>query len=277
MITPMPMTRGRWLALAFGAPPALALIGWIGLSEVAYAGQGSYHVRFDMPVNSRTVSVSSDQADLTVSRAAGDLRLTGTAHYSLVRSQVTFERRANGVIVHSRCRFAATGVCSFDYQVSLPARLPAFISDGSGDVTLRGTTGRVTASTGSGNIDASNTSGVLDLEAGSGDVSGTGLAGPRAKLVDHAGDITFLGVTSADVTASNDSGDVTIVFATVPDQVSITNESGNVTLVLPSSPARYQLNANTSSGNRTVTLPTSVRSTHAISVSVQSGDISITN
>ena len=58
MSRPLPMTKGRLLALLLGVPVAFALIAWTGLTEVAYAGQGSYPVRLAAPVHGSTVSLS---------------------------------------------------------------------------------------------------------------------------------------------------------------------------------------------------------------------------
>ena len=46
---PLRLTKGRLLALLLGVPLALACIGWAGLTEVAYAGLGSYPVRLTVP------------------------------------------------------------------------------------------------------------------------------------------------------------------------------------------------------------------------------------
>src|SRR2546429_8462731 len=87
MNRPLPMTWGRGLALLLGVPIALALIGWTGLTEVAYAGLGSYPVRLAGRVQGSTVNLSVGDADVQVTQAAGStLRLTGKARYSLIRS-----------------------------------------------------------------------------------------------------------------------------------------------------------------------------------------------
>ena len=56
MINRVPLTRGRVVALAIGVPLALIIIGWIALTEVAFAGQGSYPVRLSLPASGGTVS-----------------------------------------------------------------------------------------------------------------------------------------------------------------------------------------------------------------------------
>ena len=255
----MPLTRGRVLALIIGVPLVLAVIGWTALTAVAFAGQGSYPVNLDVRAPGGTAGVSVDSADMTVvPGTAGHLRLTGTAHYSVVRSSVTWHRTRSGVTVTSRCRFP-TGVCSADLTVAIPAGARALLSDGSGDMTLRGLTGPVTAGSGSGNID------------------GSGLSGPRVTLDSGSGDIAITGLTSLDVAASAGSGDISLVFTKVPSRVRVSTSSGDVSVVLPRGPTLYRVSADTGSGNRSIGVPTSSASTHVITVSTGSGDISITN
>jgi hypothetical protein len=256
--TPLPMTRGRRLALAIGVPLALVVIGWTALSEVAFAGIGSYPVRLTVPVRSGAVRLGAGSADIRVIQAAGEqIRVTGTASYSLVRSSFTWKTSPNGVILHPDCRFV-TGVCGFALTAVLPAGRPVTIGDGDGDLTLQGLSGRVTASDNSGDILGSGLSGAADLQAGS-------------------GDIRVGGLTSADVTASDNSGDVRLTFAKVPDRVVVSAGSGDVTLVLPPGRTLYHVTAVASDGGNNTNVPTSSVSPHLIHVTDGSGNISITN
>lgn len=273
----LPMTRGRVLVLVIGVPLVLALIGWTALTAVAFAGQGSYPVHVDVAVAGGTAGISVDSANMTVGPGvAGRLRLTGTAHYSVVRSSVTWHRTRSGVTVASRCRFPA-GVCSADFTVAMPAGARAQLSDGSGDMTLRGLTGYVSAGAGSGNVTVYGLSGTADLDAGSGDVRGSALSGPQVTLGSGSGNIDVSGLTSAHVLASDGSGDVTLVFTKVPSYVRVTDDSGNVTLILPPGRTLYRVDASTSSGNRVVGVPTSSVSPYRIIVTDGSGDITIRN
>src|SRR5258706_187345 len=175
----VPMTTGRLVVLIIAVPFVLIVIGWSGLTEVAYAGHGSYPVRLDVSVPGRTVTIRADAGNLDIRQlsqaAGGRFRLTGTARYSLVRSIVTWRTTAFGVIVLSRCHFVI-GQCSFSYQLAQPA-------------------------------------------------------GSRTVL--SSADIRFRALTSTDVTASDDKGDVILTFTTVPDRVSVSDQLGDVTLVLP--------------------------------------------
>ena len=241
MTAPLPMTTGRWIALAVGLPVVLAFIGWAGLTEVALAGQASYPVRLAVPVHGSTVSLSAGAGDLHMTQGAGSqLRLTGTAHYSLIRSTVTWQAGPSGVTVSSQCHFV-TGVCSFDYQAILPTGKRAVISTGSGNI------------------------------------SGAALAGPKLTFATGSGDIAVTGLAGPGVAASTGSGDIALTFTKVPAHVRVSTGSGNVTLVLPPGRTLYRVSAHTDSGNRAVNLPTSSASQHTITVTAGSGDISIRN
>jgi len=259
MTAPLPMTRGRRVALLLGVPVALAVIGWTGLTAVAYAGQASYPVRLAVPVHGSTVNLSAGDGDVRVTLAPGSqLLLTGTAHYSIIRSTVTWHNTPSGVIVTPRCHFVA-GNCSFDFHAVVPEGKRALISTGSGNVKLANLSGPVSAGTGSG------------------DVSGNAVSGANAVFKTGSGNISVAGVASTKVIASSGSGDVTLTFTEVPAQVRVSTGSGNVSLVLPRGNTLYRVNANAESGDRVVTVPTSSASQHVITVSAGSGNITIAN
>lgn len=277
MSTPLPMTTGRRLALLLGVPVALGLIGWAGLTEVAFAGLGSYPVHLSVPVRGGTVRLSAGAADVQVTQAAGgQLRLTGKARYSLIRSTVTWRTIPSGVVVSPECHFI-TGICSFSLNAVLPAGKRAVLSADSGNLTLRGLTGPVSGVSESGNVQASLLSGSVRLRSGSGDISGGTLSGPRVTLGTGSGNITLGGLASLDVTASDGSGNVVLTFSRVPARVQVNDSSGDVTVVLPPGPAHYQVDAVTNSGSTTVTVPRTSSPAHVITITDGSGNVSVTN
>lgn len=274
MIRHLPLTRGRVLALAIGVPPVLAVVGFFGVNWVALAGQGSYPVRLNVPVTGSTAQVSTDSGDLTVGQAPGHrLRLTGTAHYSLIRSKVTWRRTRSGVFVSSSCR-VLFGNCGFHFNVTIPAGARALLSCGSGDMTLNGLAGHVSASCGSGNLSATGLSGSASLGAGSGDIGGTALSGAKLTLSDGSGNITVGGLSSPYVHVTDGSGDVVLTFTKVPTSVYASVGSGNVTLILPRG-VLYRVDAHTDSGNSNVNVQTSSVAKYRITVKAGSGDINI--
>jgi hypothetical protein len=275
MSMPLPMTKGRLLALLLGVPVAFALIAWTGLTEVAYAGQGSYPVRLAVPVHGSTVSLSAGAADLQVTQAAGStLRLTGKATYSLFRSNVTWQTTPSGVIVSPQCHFFV-GNCSFSFHAVLPAGKKAVLSDGSGNLTLRGLTGPVSGVSGSGDVQANVLTGTVSLETGSGNITGSALSGPKVTFKAGSGDIAVDGLESLDVVVTDGSGNIDLTFTKVPTRVNVSNSSGNVNVVLPRG-ARYQVNATTDSGNRNVSVLQTTAPDHVITVTDGSGNVSVT-
>jgi hypothetical protein len=277
MTQPLPMTAGRILALVVGTPLALIVIGWTALTGVAWAAQGSYRVNLAIPAHGRTVTLAVDSGQLSLGPATGGrIRLTGTATYALVRSTVTWQSTSAGVAVHSGCRQPIAGPCSFDYAVSMPAGLGAAVSTGSGNVTVLGLTGHVTLQAGSGDVRASALSGAVEIKDQSGNITGTSLTGTQLTVQNESGDVNITGLASRDVTITNQSGNVTLTFAKVPGRVQVSNQSGDIKLVLPPGGTEYQVNASTSSGSQAIDVPRNSSSAHVITVTDQSGNITVT-
>jgi Putative adhesin len=275
MTSPLPMTPGRWVALVIGTPLALLLIGWTALTAVAWAGLGSYRVSVAVPVHGRTAAVSVDEGDISVGPGpAGQLRVHGTIRYSLVRPHLSWQRSPSTIALHSHCR-VPTGLCSLNYAVAVPPGGRSEISNTSGDLTARGLAGTVALSTDAGNIHATRISGSATISDHSGDITVTSLSTTRALIMNDSGNITGSGVSSQALTAQDHSGDITVVFTKVPALVRISNSSGNITLVFPPGPATYRVSASTSSGQTSINVPQSPTSPHVVSVTDQSGNITI--
>jgi hypothetical protein len=275
MTNRLPMTPARWAALVIGTPLALLAIGWTALTAVAFAGLGSSRVNLAVPFHGRTAAVSVDEGDITVGPGpAGQLRVHGTLHYSLIRPKLTWQRSGSTIALHAHCQ-VPTGVCSFDYAVAVPAGARSEISSASGNLTASGLAGPVTLSADSGDIKATQVSGRTTISDHSGDITVTSLSAARTLITNDSGDITGTGVSSRQLTAQDQSGDITVVFTKVPDLVKITDSSGNIKLVFPPGPTAYRVSASTSSGQTSVNVPQSPTSPHVVSVIDSSGDITI--
>ena len=271
------MTTGRRIALAVGAPLAIVAIGHLALTEIAWAGQGSYPVRLSIPMRSQSASIAIDSGQLRVGPGTGGaLRMTGTARYSLVRSQVTWSSSASGVYFRSRCPFPY-GPCSFNSLVVIPSGARATVQNGSGDITVQRLTGPASIEDDSGDIQVTDLSGDVGITDHSGDISGSFLTGPRVVIIDDSGVINVVGLASLNAYASNDSGDITLTFTKVPNTVRVIDHSGNITVVLPPGNTAYNVTATTSSGQRTVSVPTNSSSPHMITVLNDSGDVTVRN
>jgi hypothetical protein len=275
MTSSLPMTPGRWVVLVIGTPLALLVIGWTALTAVAFAGLGSSQVNLAVPTHGRTAAVSVDEGDITVGPGPADqLRVHGTLRYSIVRPRLSWQRTPSTIALRAHCR-VPTGVCSFDYAVTVPAGGRSEISNASGNLTASGLAGPVTLSTDSGDIHATRISGHATISDHSGDITVTSLSAARTLIMNDSGNIIGSDVSSQNLTAQDQSGDITVVFTKVPDLVRISDSSGNITLVLPPGPTAYRVSASTSSGLTSVNVPQNPTSPHVISVTDQSGNITI--
>lgn len=273
----LPLTPGRLAALVIGLPLILVIIGWSALTAVAWAGQDTYPVHLSLPARGGTATVHVDSGNITVRPGqAGRLGITGIARYSLERSHVGWHTGPSGVAVRSSCRWQWAGPCSFDYTVAVPAGTAARVTDGSGDVTAQGLAGQVHLESGSGNLTLWSLSAGVNADTGSGDISGSGLTGPAVIAASGSGNVQLAGVASPGVTVSDGSGDVRLAFTRVPGHVRISAGSGNVSVVLPKGGTAYQVNATTGSGITTVQVPRSPASAHVITITDQSGDVTVT-
>jgi hypothetical protein len=273
----LPLTPGRRAALVIGVPLILVIIGWTGLTAVAWAGQDTYPVHLSLPARGGTATVHVDSGDINVRPGqAGRLGISGIARYSLVRSHVSWHTGPSGAGVRSSCRWQVTGPCSFNYTVAVPAGTAARVTDGSGDVTAQGLAGRASLESGSGNLTLWSLSAGVQADTGSGDISGSDLTGPSVLAESGSGNVQLAGVGNPRVTVSDGSGDVSLTFTRVPGHVRITAGSGNVSVVLPKGGTAYQVNATTGSGNTAVAVPRNPASAHVITITDQSGDITVT-
>jgi DUF4097 and DUF4098 domain-containing protein YvlB len=257
MSSTIPITSGRRIVLIAGVPLALALIGWGAVTAVALVGgQGRFSVSRSVPWNGSPITVSVDSGDLTVTPSTDDhVHVSGLVTYSMVKPAVNITTTGSSVAITVSCHFGFFGACSANLSVAVPQAAATTVSADSGDVTAR---------------DLNNAS----LHTDSGDVRATGLSGSTHLQAD-SGNIYALALRASDVVVTDASGDITLAFSDVPQQVAVKNDSGNVDVGLPAGGPAYNVNAHSDSGTVTIAVPTDPASSHVISVTVDSGDVHI--
>jgi hypothetical protein len=231
------MTPGRWVALLFGVPVALALIAWTGFSFVSGIGQASFPVNTTFGVQGGRLAASLGGGDFTVRQdrdLSGRARLTGTVQYSLIRPRLVVS--AGGVSLH--CRLL-TGNCGLSGTLDVPPGTAVDLTSGGGNLEVNGLASDIT------------------LDSGGGDVNASALFSPH-------------------VTMDSGGGNVTLVFTTPPVSLNITSDGGDVTVVLPHGSTRYAITHNADGGDYSAPVPTGSSSRHTISVQSGGGNISIT-
>jgi Putative adhesin len=252
----LPMTPARRAWLAIGVPVCLVLVGWTGLSLVALVGQGQFKVGHDIPATARRVNVNLSSGNILLQQAAGgQAKLTGTAHYSLVRPSFTTQVTAAGTDFGYNCNLPV-GNCYLNATISVPRGTPTSLYTGGGNATAIGTTGDVTLTTGGGNVSAQRMSGDLTLNT-------------------DGGDITAAAITAARVTASSGGGNITVVFTSVPTHVKVNTDGGNITIVVPRGSTHYDLTEHTDGGTTSGRVPTDSSSPNVITATSGGGNISV--
>jgi len=262
------MTPGRWLALAIGVPVALALIGWTGFSLVSTLGQASFPVNATIPLEHGRLTAHMNGADINLrpGRAEnGQARLTGTAHYSLIRPHVA----VHGGNLNFDCRIP-TGDCGLDAKLAVPPRTvvslatgggnmqvsglqsSVTLNSGGGDVTVSGPEGPVTVDTGGGNLTAGDLSGTLRFSTGGGDVNGNGLFAPT-------------------VTTDSGGGNVTLAFTRPPAKLDVTSGGGDITILLPPGGTEYAITDRPGGGDYSRADTVRINSASANKITVDSG------
>lgn len=254
----LPMTPARRAALLIGVPLCLALTGWGGYSIVSWIGQGHFPVNDTAAVSGGPVSAHVGGGSVLLKQGpAGQVKLTGTARYSLIRPNVTEQRTAGGVAFGYDCAVDLSGNCGLDATLTVPAGTAATVSTDGGSVTASGTTGDVTLSTSGGDVTVDNASGDLTLNTDGGNITGAGL-------------------TAQSFIAGTSGGDIRIEFTGVPHNVRVHTDGGNITIVVPRGSAQYKVSATTDGGTVSdSSLSVNSNSPDTITASTSGGDITI--
>jgi len=208
------------------------------------------------------VIASSDTGDIQVrAAAAGEQpRLIRTLHWSFHRPQLrqAVSIGADTEQVDARCPVHwPFGDCSVDLQLVVPAATALQLDIDTGDVSVTGI---------SGGLSAITTTGDVSLSA----VGGTNLSART-----NTGDIRVL-ATGPDpqINASSDTGDVRLSFTSAPRSVLAKTSTGDVTISVPGADS-YAVTAATDVGDKTIQVPVDPGSPHSLSVTTSVGDIRV--
>lgn len=270
----LPMTPARRAWLAIGVPVCLVLVGWAGFSLVGLVGQGQFKVSHHIPASTGRVNVNVSSGSILLQDVAGDqAKLTGTAHYSLVRPRFTTQGTAAGTDFGYNCHLPV-GSCYLNATVSVPRGTPTSVHTGGGNATAIGTTGDVTLTSDGGSVSAEQVSGDLALTTGGGNVSAERVSGDLTLNTD-GGSITATAITAARVRASSGGGDITVVFTSVPANVKVSTDGGDITIVVPPGSTHYNLTEHTDGGTTSRRVPTDSSSPNVITATSGGGDISV--
>ena len=312
---PLRMTPGRWVALAFAVPVALALIGWTGFSLVASVARGTYPYSYMFPVRDGQLALNVSAGDITLRQVpgSGTARLTGTVHYGLVRPGISEFSTSTSANVSLNCTASIGADCGASSSLELPVQTGITLWSNGGDVTASGFSSGMTLWADGGNVNVANLAGHLQLDTGGGDLSANGLTGALQvdteggnvsadnwagtgttrldtgggdlsvngltgdlQLSTVGGNVDANGMTSRVVTMQSGGGNVTLTFTQVPQNLTITAEGGNVTVILPPGTTGYDISTPDLSGGNTSIPSSLVDSNSPHKITIDSGGGDVT-
>lgn len=144
--------------------------------------------------------------------------------------------------------------CEVDLTISVPAGTAVTSTTETGDAALTGLTGPVSVRTDTGEIKLS------------------GLSGPVTAAAE-VGSVTADALTAGTVTATTETGDITLVFAADPQTVVARADTGDVTVTVPRSATGYRVTADTDDGDRRVGVTQDQTGSRTIEAHTGSGDV----
>jgi hypothetical protein len=253
-VKPIHRTPAQRLAIGVGVLTVLVFIGAGSVSVAAgivTQSKDTSHVVVGAITN---LHVDVD-GDITVqSGPVGHVTVATHKVWSFQQPTVTERRTPSGLSISATCPGVVWGTCSTSVHLEVPTTATLDLTSSDGTVSVNGVRGALDLQSDNGDVDVLSASGPLHLSSDNGTVNGTGL-------------------TSDQVQASSDDGDVTLTFATAPHTVNASSENGNVRVLLPAGPASYAVSATTDNGSHTVGVPTDPASHRHIVADSENGDV----
>jgi FlaG/FlaF family flagellin (archaellin) len=266
----------RTLALAIGGALAVLFVLISSFHVASWTlGRGTRSQHRVIPGASAVTLFVDGRADVDIEAADGrDATVDAVSRATLRRPRLRLSvGRGGDVHVAGGCGPVIFGSCRAAVTVRVPLGDPVIVHSGEGDVRVSGVSGAVNVDAGAGDITAIDLSGPVYLHTGSGDVDAHHLSGP-AQLASDSGDVSGDNLWNGLTKARSGSGDIALVFSAPPTNADAETGSGDVTLLVPRGSA-YAVDAETSSGNRTVGVASSRNAPHALRVRSGSGDITV--
>jgi len=243
------LSVGIVLAAIFIVCSAISVAGWtIGSTEK------TNHEVIPGPVKTLTLDANSGDVTLVASDT-DDVVVDSHARGQLHTPELQVRPEGTHLTVTGGCPNFTIGNCSAEIIVRVPANTAVDVDAGSGD------------------IHAQDLNGNVRLRSASGDVSAEGLHGFSVQLKSASGDITAGDLSAGAVSARTASGDVTLQLSSVPEGVEARINSGDVAVLVPPGSEPYRVDADTNSGDRSVGVVVSDRSSNAITAHTNSGDV----
>jgi hypothetical protein len=212
--------------------------------------------------SNENVSVADTFSSVEIS-SPGEITIVDGAMSINRKAEYVFKKPGSGAKVEdgvlkleSDCGGLRLGVCTVDYRVAFPADVPVKVQNSGGAVVVRSSKSDVHIVTESGNVTIEDSYGRITAETKSGSVKGTA-------------------VSSRNLNATTESGDVDLRFASSPNDVVSESESGDVRVVVPKSTTNYDVEAASQSGKTVTEITRDQSSPFKIRARSESGAVTV--
>jgi hypothetical protein len=226
----------KTIVIAGGLLASVALLTGCGLKSIVGGSTNQDTVTYQVTDKVAKLNLKNGSGDSVITEYDGSaVRVTETLKWNDRKPDAKHSVSGDTLLVQYECG-AGWGNCSVDYKIEVPKGLQIDADTGSGNITLRSLTGQLEVSSGSGDVDAA-------------------------------------GLGSKKVYAEAGSGNVELKFAAVPDSVETKSGSGDCALQVPQ--GSYDVNTKVGSGDANVSIKDDASSTHKLSLTTGSGDVSV--
>lgn len=207
---------------------------------------------YQRPITNLKMNVES--GDVTV-RAGQDGQVSVERHFKWSGAAPTFAEEWNGeqLNITTDCPDNQRN-CSLGYVVYLPSTVVADIHTNAGNIDIEGMTGELRLATSAGNVDISGAQGKVWSRVNDGNISMFG--------------------QSAETDLQTDSGNIDVRFSAAPTQVKAKTAAGNIDIVVPFGDT-YAVRADTSSGQRTVSVQQESTAVRHIDAQASVGNVTV--
>lgn len=210
-------------------------------------------VAWEQPV--RVVRIETGGGSVDIRGIETDhVRGTRRIERGLQAPTVTEQVDGDTLVLTSGCAGLGVPWCSASYTLDVPRAVRLEISTGTGRVTVRGTTGGVTAETGTGGVEAWDLQGPLVLDTGIGSIEARDLR-------------------SDEVQASAGTGGIVLWFADAPRLVTADSGTGRIEVLVPRDGTAYRVAEDGGGGGTRIEVPTDPAAPRLIEVTSGTGEI----
>ncbi|AJT67286.1 DUF4097 family beta strand repeat-containing protein [Streptomyces chattanoogensis] len=219
---------------------AVLAVGGLSLTACSLAygptetAQRTYAV--DGKVTAVSATTHGGNIEIVPTAAGGKVKVTEKYEYNDEKPTPSHSVKNGRLTLEAEDCSGSGQQCMVGYRVLVPRNTSVDLHTSGGDITVRGTSGTISAET-------------------------------------SGGDITVADATARTTQVKTSGGDVDVTLATAPDEVSGQTSGGNVTIRVPK--GSYAVDASTSGGTRKVSVPTDGGSAHKISAKSSGGDVTV--